>query len=646
MVHNYQNRSPIIEGVQDVLMQPVQVEVMNITISDPEGDDFTFDIDNLPSFVTPSINGNDITLSISPAITDMGFYTSRISALDENDNLSEISFGIDVRQFIILDSILVNMGPANAVQANAPWNNFLTYPGAGSSIQLNDTEGSNTGITIEMVQQWKRAQKYGETTGDNSGVFPDAVLLSYFADKSDYVKEFLLSGLDPARGYNITFFGSRGNIVDDRISEYSIGDRTVSLNVSNNVNNTITIDHVYPDVNDEIIFNVHRPYGTEWKYINALVITSFAEPSFPIAPSNLVAESISRDEIRLTWKDNSSNENGFHVYRSANSNGPWDLVTSLGSEVEEYGVTGLFPDTHYYFRIGAYNTNGTNYSNVVDQSTYLFSALVNFNEADSEGLPWNEFNMVPGNGGETLANIQDTDGNPTGINVSLGDGWTSTFPGGYLDGNVDGVYPDNVLLTFYYALSPNIAELTLSGLNFAHSYDLGFLGNWFDHATTTFQSEDGQVSQEVYRNNTNVSKLYDLTPDANGEININVFGVPSAVLNAMEINISPASGPGAKQNGYVFDTGVKNSLENSNPILAKVYPNPSSDWFSLSFENLKNHKKDLTIKLTDMQGKVVFTEKVPAKDLLKIDIRDFRKGVYALQVLADDFTSTNKVIIK
>lgn len=72
----------------------------------------------------------------------------------------------------------------------------------------------------------------------------------------------------------------------------------------------------------------------------------------PKAPSNLVAESLSSIEIKLTWIDNSKNELGFHVMRDGQK------VDDLTEGSEEYVDTGLRPATNYSYEIKAYNQAG------------------------------------------------------------------------------------------------------------------------------------------------------------------------------------------------------------------------------------------------------------------------------------------------
>ena len=93
----------------------------------------------------------------------------------------------------------------------------------------------------------------------------------------------------------------------------------------------------------------------------------------PNAPSNLAATTISSTEIVLTWTDNSNDELGFRAEISLNGT-DWSYLGSVGENAESGIVTGLSPDTQYYFRIYAFNNSGNSaYSNTADATTDALS---------------------------------------------------------------------------------------------------------------------------------------------------------------------------------------------------------------------------------------------------------------------------------
>ncbi len=91
-------------------------------------------------------------------------------------------------------------------------------------------------------------------------------------------------------------------------------------------------------------------YGRIMKYTDSFPL--------PAPPSNLTAAAISRTEIRLTWADSATNENGFHLYRSDSISGAFCLIATLDANTIIYTDTALIEGITYWYRINAFNTAG------------------------------------------------------------------------------------------------------------------------------------------------------------------------------------------------------------------------------------------------------------------------------------------------
>ncbi len=76
----------------------------------------------------------------------------------------------------------------------------------------------------------------------------------------------------------------------------------------------------------------------------------------PMDPSNLQAVALSSSAIRLMWDDNSTDENGFNIYRLEGEF--MTLVGSVGPDVITFDDTMLMPNTPYYYTVRAYNDAG------------------------------------------------------------------------------------------------------------------------------------------------------------------------------------------------------------------------------------------------------------------------------------------------
>ena len=75
------------------------------------------------------------------------------------------------------------------------------------------------------------------------------------------------------------------------------------------------------------------------------------------APSNLRTTAASRTQINLVWTDNSSNEKGFAVERSANGTS-WSPIATVATNAVRYASRGLKGNTLYFYRVRALNSGG------------------------------------------------------------------------------------------------------------------------------------------------------------------------------------------------------------------------------------------------------------------------------------------------
>jgi fibronectin type 3 domain-containing protein len=75
-------------------------------------------------------------------------------------------------------------------------------------------------------------------------------------------------------------------------------------------------------------------------------------------------------QIDLRWRDNSTSELGFNIIRKKGPRGRWTLIAKTSANVTRYSDTGLEPGTKYYYRVQAFNAEGTSpYSNLVNATT-------------------------------------------------------------------------------------------------------------------------------------------------------------------------------------------------------------------------------------------------------------------------------------
>jgi hypothetical protein len=78
----------------------------------------------------------------------------------------------------------------------------------------------------------------------------------------------------------------------------------------------------------------------------------------PAAPTTLSATAIAYNKIRLNWTDNSNNETGFEVVRSATSGGTYASVGTAQAGATSFVDSGLTASKAYFYKVRAINTAG------------------------------------------------------------------------------------------------------------------------------------------------------------------------------------------------------------------------------------------------------------------------------------------------
>ncbi|MCG8699748.1 MAG: T9SS type A sorting domain-containing protein [Bacteroidales bacterium] len=103
---------------------------------------------------------------------------------------------------------------------------------------------------------------------------------------------------------------------------------------------------------------VFEPGGPRASFITGN--TGGGSTSKPKAPSDLTVQ-VNNCSIKLTWKDNSNNEEGFKVYRKS-ENGRYELIKTLSKNVTSYKDYNVSAYKSYRYYIQAYNSKGKSYS--------------------------------------------------------------------------------------------------------------------------------------------------------------------------------------------------------------------------------------------------------------------------------------------
>lgn len=612
------NNNPKLDSIAGVTIKNNETFTVNLRATDDLGDILTIKSTNLPSFATLTDNGDGTgAISITPAAGNVGKYNITVTVNDNNGGSTNRTFSLFVRDKN-LTSVYVNFN--QTLPADAPWNNFNSYPGVNAAISnLQDETGVATPFRIQLLDAFTGTNASGATTGNNSGVYPDNAIAGNYYTNEPTARRIRISGLPTTYRYNLVFFGSRtGN--DNKNTDYTVGSNTVTLNAANNNSNTVQINGIAADASGVIDFTVKQAVGATYGYINTVVIQYYIDNGTPLNPSTATANAVSKTSIQLKWMDNSNNETGFEVWRSTD-NSDFSLLATLANNANAYTDGGLATDARYYYKVRALkDTAKSDFTNVASASTFISAVYINLNVFNPAGAPWNNTNSAPAAGLE-FPNLRDDNGNNTGLTMEIAKAFTGDNPYGVNTGNNSGIYPDNVISSTYWMDINEEGQLRIKGLNLAKRYNFVFFASRAGDGdrTSNYTINTTTVSLNAGYNTTQTVQINDVTPDANGEVLIKVtaggtsiYGYIGALViqsyspesSQLDPSLVMAKSPGSFLTGQTLNTGV------SNVSLTKVYPNPFDSQITLDLSNSGTTSSKLTVTIWDMNGRLLYTRQL------------------------------------
>ena len=125
--------------------------------------------------------------------------------------------------------------------------------------------------------------------------------------------------------------------------------------------------------------------------------------TLPDAPTDLIIEGISVNEQALSWSDNSTNETGFIIERSVNSQSDFQQIKFINQNNTSFTDYDVSEENTYYYRVAAMNAVGVSgYSNVrnlkpkyctVNTSSYgCYANVTEFKFGDIHNKVFNSLN--------------------------------------------------------------------------------------------------------------------------------------------------------------------------------------------------------------------------------------------------------------
>jgi hypothetical protein len=137
----------------------------------------------------------------------------------------------------------------------------------------------------------------------------------------------------------------------------------------------------------------------------------------PLAPTDLKTTIFSKDQIDLTWKDNSSNEIGFKIERKSGTSN----FTEIGitdQNIVSFSDKTVTINTNYIYRIYSYNNVGKSiqYSNESNIQHINIPTISTKNITDISGNSSKTGGTITSDGGSSITSrgiVWDTKSNPT-----------------------------------------------------------------------------------------------------------------------------------------------------------------------------------------------------------------------------------------
>ena len=364
------NYVPVIAAIGNVTVNEGTSNNVNLSATDADGNaSLVWSLVSGPSFagVTSGSNGAG-TLTVTPGYANSGTYTVKAKVEDGNGGVAYVSINVLVNDVDPTSEIIYMSTVYQSAPAPAPWNNLYNV----TTNNLKNSDGVTTTVGIEFLGTPWNAGDAGAVTGNNSGVYPDAVIRDYFwfgiygAPETINMK---IKGLTAGSPYNVTLFGSSAwtGAGNNGTTIYTINGVAKPLYVDRNNQNTVTFNSIVPDANGNIIVNMSKAANTPYGMVNAIVLQKpFNDGTTPINPENLTATAQLDGTIKLTWADLSYNESKYMVYRATSAAGPFTTLNpSANANDVTYIDNNAFTNTTYFYKVQGVNENGvSNFTNV------------------------------------------------------------------------------------------------------------------------------------------------------------------------------------------------------------------------------------------------------------------------------------------
>jgi large repetitive protein len=636
------NRKPVILPVNAISIPEMAMQWVEVTGTDGDNDALTFELENEPGFIWAEyVDDTRANLVISPSLGDKGTYQFLLHCDDPNGGRTTATINVIVNS---ASDIEYKINFTSTGLAATPWNNVTSTTANYTLANLKNSNDVSTAVGVTLVNAWGGYNPNGYNTGNNSGIYPDAVMSSSMFIQDGSTKTIQINGLNAAKSYDFTFFASRMGVADVRNTVYSSGTKSAILNASGNTSNTTKLIGLKPTAGGQISISIAQQSGSAFAYLGSMVIREYETiivPTVPETPVGLISQVLTRTSIKLNWQDVSSDETGFEIWRSTGNSTNYALLTTLAAGVTTFTNTGLATSTLYYYKVRAINAVGPSpFSNETNGSTYDYSVSINFNAFDGNAPGWNNVTAFYTTG-NTLTNLLDDASSNTGISMTVVQEFAGTNPWGTNTTNNSGIVPDKVMVGSWWIDTGTQATLRFNNLSFLKQYNFSFFANRDagGDRTTVYTINGLSVNLNASFNTTSMVQIKNISPELDGTITVTITTTQASqfgYLNGLIIQAVPNTGGGGGR------TASKNSDETSlvseKPSAAvgiEAYPNPFTDRITMQIG--AEVQETFQVTLLNAAGIEVFNGKFdrrPDVDELELILNeDLSSGLYMLRVI-------------
>ena len=114
----------------------------------------------------------------------------------------------------------------------------------------------------------------------------------------------------------------------------------------------------YSYLNEQVVHIKGSAGHTLDENLKAIIKEYFNRPPPPAAPSSLVASAKSTEQINLQWDDNSNDESGFVIEKSATGNSGWNEFKTLPPNTVISSDVAVDKGETWHYRVKATRANG------------------------------------------------------------------------------------------------------------------------------------------------------------------------------------------------------------------------------------------------------------------------------------------------